>query len=138
MKHDKELAKNLRKVLADAHIPHSDAENKSMRDAINRMDAIKSRETLGVQASFSSEGGLSIPYAWLGIPGFGEWLHLRFHEDHKGGWVMGFHPNTYKHKMSQWSEEERIQVYKGTQTLLKAAQALLDYVRNPGTREVRL
>jgi len=69
-----------------------------------------------VQHSYSSEGGIAIPYSWMGLPDdFGEWLHLRFHEkrDWKTDtryWTMEFHINSYK-KFGDWTKEEFDIVY---------------------------
>lgn len=62
-------------------------------------------EKHGVQPSFSSEGGLAIPYARMspvmagpGATGFGEWLHLRFQSRPglSGGLQMAYHLNLYR------------------------------------------
>ena len=80
-----------------AHFCYFDLTVEDIKKLQKAVDGLPRGDPSGVQHSFSSEGGVAIPYVKLGLPkDFGEWLHLRFYErlkfrrDQEKTWHMAF------------------------------------------------
>ncbi len=95
---------------------------------ISDLSILDLQEKFGVIPSFSTQGGLAIPYTNLGLPNFGEWLHLRFNKgfDENFGekWSLYFAFNTYKRRAT-WTNEEENKIIIGANKLLFAMQEIL-------------
>jgi len=76
-----------------------------------------------IQSSCSSEGGVAIPYDWMGLKNFGEWLHLRFYKKYdwhknKDYYVMEFVTNANK-RYTKWTKEEFQIVFNHAKKMVK-------------------
>ena len=118
------------------------------------MEAINARDKDGclkhpdnkIICSISSEGGIAIPWSKIldDVVGFGEWLHLRFHEEpiwgsDKKKWYMSFTLNIHNRKIgvnpfAKLCVEDMKKVITACKELIKCAEDLLTYTRTEGKR----
>ena len=110
-------------------------------DALN-WKARKEGKRIDVQQSFSSEGGIAIPYVKLGLPpDFGEWLHLRYYPrikyPRKGEdktWHMNFIFNMNKRLNAiARNKTQKEAVLTGMKKLLEFVEKATGKNRNKGT-----
>lgn len=99
-----------------------------------------------IKCSVSSEGGIAMEWSQIldDIMGFGEQLHLRFHEEpiwgsDKTEWHMSFTLNIHNRKIgvnpfAKLTVEDMKKVITACKELIKCAEDLLTYTRTEGKR----
>lgn len=111
---------------------------------MNSLGIFELQEKYGVQPSFSSEGGIAIPYIKMGLNDFGEMLHLRFYKGWDRvdidfeGFNMQFVTNANK-PIRKWTKEEKKVVFEHAEKMLVAMQKILQELRKKtekGLKEV--
>lgn len=130
----------LKTLLWGKHVVHREDENRAFRR--NLTDYVEGKghkdPTFRIILSFSSEGGIAIPWGRIlpERPGFGEWLHLRFHEGYlqdRGlarGHYLNFHTNIHQpNPFPKLSTEEVQAVTQAGREMIEVAERLLNYTR---------
>lgn len=113
---------------------------KKIADAVDAYawKARKEDTEFHVQHSFSSEGGIAVDYLNLGLPpGFGEWLHLRYHKrlkffNDEKSYHMSWHFNMKKGlKDISRNKQAKEAVIKGMNMLLDFVEKVTGKPRDP-------
>ena len=125
-----------------AHFYYFDLTAEDIKKLQKAVDGLPWEDPSGVQHSYSSEGGVSIPYEKLGLPkGFGEWLHLRFYERLKFGrgqektWHMAFVFNINKGLYGiAHNKAAKEAVLTGMKRLLEFVEKATEKPRDPHPR----
>lgn len=135
--------KELKNLTSSNHVTHNYEENERLRELLSRYVERKGEKDkkFRIIGSMSSEGGIAIPWhRILDILGFGEWLHLRFHEGYpyrdirQAGWYMTFHLNTHqgRNPFSKLTIVDLRKVISACKELIQCAEIILTYTRTEG------
>ncbi len=138
--------KELKTLTEGIHVIHRAEENELFYKYLSRYVEAKSEKdkNFRIIGSLSSEGGIAIPWSLIldDVVGFGEQLHLRFHEEtiwrsDKKGWHMHFHLNIHNRKIGKspfikLTVEDQKKVIVACNELIKCAQDILSYTLTAG------
>lgn len=142
--------KELKKLTEGRHVIHRSTDNSQLRT--NLSDYVEAKggkdKNYRIIGSLSNEGGIAIPWSLIldDVVGFGEQLHLRFHECYgevdckyygEVDWYMFFHLNVYNRKIGKspfikLTVEDQKKVIVACNELIKCAQDILNYTLTDG------
>ena len=130
--------KELKELTSKKYIEHLGSEHEKFSKTLSEyVDARFPDESFRVDHSYSSEGGIAIPWSKIDSGINGEMLHLRFYSypdfsSDEDKWCMQFVLNNHGfNKWNKLSDEQLHEVIKALKELIKYPEAVLTYIREP-------